>query len=92
MKGGSKGSDPKYPISFRNTSIPTAIHAVFKWDPHGTYYAAISHIVTEDIKDRNIVPHMVYILILYQLYYYLILYFINFLNLIRSHQHHLKYC
>jgi hypothetical protein len=61
MKGGTKGSDPKYPISFRNTSIPTAIHAVFKWEPHGTYYAAISHIVTEDKANRNIVPHMVYI-------------------------------
>eukprot|EP01035_Chromulina_nebulosa_P067003 gene67003-91759_t len=37
QKFGLKHSEPKFPESFPK-NIPTAVHAVFRYEKHGTYY------------------------------------------------------
>ncbi len=60
QKGGAKQHIPSYPISFRG-SIPTLVHAVFNWDPHGTVYSAISpSIKGYNSRARgNVLPYIV---------------------------------
>ena len=53
IKGGGKRDTPTYPDSF-HPKLPTVVHAVFNWEPHGTAYAAISPSV-----GPLVVPHMV---------------------------------
>jgi hypothetical protein len=57
IKSGVRQSEPEFPMSF-NLNIPTAIHAVFQWEPHGSAYAAIS---TKFGLKLNpvVVPHIV---------------------------------
>ena len=57
IKNGLRRLNPIYPMAFRTGNLtspggsnvtthleelPTAVHAVFRWDPHGTAYAGIS--------------------------------------------------
>jgi hypothetical protein len=60
LKAGQKSSDPKYPQAF-TTEIPTGVHAVFLFEPHGTTYAAISPMVVGNVqnKAKYVVPFMV---------------------------------
>jgi len=41
QKFGTKNSPPAYPISF-SKSMPTAVHAIFRYERHGTYYASLN--------------------------------------------------
>ena len=60
QKGGGVKHPPRYPEAF-TASIPTIVHAVFNWNPHGSVYGAIS----ESIKAYSrryqgyIVPYVV---------------------------------
>ena len=58
LKEGKKLFEPLYPSSFTD-EIPTAVHAVFSWDVHGTTYAAISPAVHPSHDMNFVVPHMV---------------------------------
>ena len=42
IKSGHASTQPSYPSSFCCGSPPTAVHAVFEWERHGTTYAMIS--------------------------------------------------
>lgn len=59
IKGGLKSHSPKHPDAF--VGIPTIVHAVFNWDPHGNVYAGISPSLKRyrPRDNGNIVPHMV---------------------------------
>ena len=41
LKFGLKRTEPNFPESFPE-NIPTAIHAVFRYEKHGTYYASLN--------------------------------------------------
>jgi len=41
QKYGTKDSPPAYPNSFSNL-MPTAVHAIFRYERHGTYYASLN--------------------------------------------------
>lgn len=59
QKGGLLKSPPQYPDAFG--VLPTMVHAVFNWEPHGNVYAGISPAIKAyRPRDRgNIVPYMV---------------------------------
>lgn len=58
IKSGEKASVPPFPDAFP-PDLPTAVHAVFQWDPHGSAYAAISPSVHPSHDNNLVVPHMV---------------------------------
>ena len=60
QKGGLMNHPPRYPDSFSG-SIPTIVHAVFNWEPHGTVYGAISDSMRGYSRkyQGNIVPYIV---------------------------------
>lgn len=58
LKSGEKDSPAAFPDAF-SPDMPTAVHAVFKWAPHGTAYAAISPTVHPTHDNNFVVPHMV---------------------------------
>lgn len=59
IKDGTEYGNPSYPDSFKESVVPTCVHSVFTWKPHGSTYAAISPAVTDRHPDRPVVPHMV---------------------------------
>lgn len=59
IKSGRRQDSPQFPGAFGE--LPTLVHAVFNWEPHGTVYAGISPAI-KSYRPRdngNIVPHMV---------------------------------
>ena len=59
IKGGLFSHPPQYPAAFGG--LPTIVHSVFNWEPHGTVYGAVSpYIKSYRPRDKgNVVPHMV---------------------------------
>lgn len=57
LKSGEKNSHPAFPLS-SHPCVPTAIHAVFKWEPHGNAYAAIANQFSSK-ANPVVVPHIV---------------------------------
>ena len=55
------GKDTDVNVEVEVGSLPTLVHSVFNWEPHGTVYAAISSAIKwYDRKNSgNIVPHIV---------------------------------
>lgn len=58
IKAGIRFGEPSL-HSIRTMPCPTAIHAVFFWEPHGSAYAAISPDVTHYRENRAVVHHIV---------------------------------
>lgn len=58
IKSGYKSSTPAHPDAF-SPELPTVVHAVFEWDPHGSAYAAISPTIHPNHDKSFVVPHMV---------------------------------
>lgn len=58
IKAGLKGSFPPFPDAF-SSDLPTVVHAVFHWEPHGNAYAAISPEVHPQHDNNFVIPHMV---------------------------------